>query len=215
VKIVDQASGVAYIRIPAFQKTTSRDLDVALWDLHGKGMRTLVLDLRGNPGGLLTAAVEVADKFLQQGNIVSTRGRSPQEDFNYQAHYGGTWRVPLVVLIDRDSASASEIFAAAIQDNNRGVIVGERSYGKGSVQGIFPLGYGGAGVRLTTALFYSPNGQKISKVGVTPKTTVAAAHNVARPIPGASEVKIVNVDPVLDAGVKEAIEAAKQRVAAR
>jgi carboxyl-terminal processing protease len=209
------AAGVAYVRIPAFQKTTSRDLDAALWELHGKGMRTLVLDLRGNPGGLLTAAVEVADKFLQQGGIVSTRGRSPQEDFNYQAHYGGTWRVPLVVLIDGDSASASEIFAAAIKDNKRGDIVGERSYGKGSVQGIFPLGYGGAGVRLTTALFFSPNGQKISKNGVTPAINVPAMHTTARPVTGASELKIVANDPVLDAGVRAAIEAAKQRVAAR
>jgi len=216
------AAGVAYVRIPAFQKTTSRDLNAALWDLHGKGMRSLVLDLRGNPGGLLTAAVEVADKFLQQGNIVSTRGRSPQEDFNYQAHYGGTWRVPLVVLIDGDSASASEIFAAAIQDNNRGEVVGERSYGKGSVQGIFPLGYAGAGVRLTTALFYSPSGAKISKRGVTPRTEVEpentspGAYTVAKPlVPGASELKIVNSDPILDAGVKAAIEAANGRVAAR
>jgi carboxyl-terminal processing protease len=211
------AAGVAYVRIPAFQKTTSRDLDAALWDLHAKGMRTLVLDLRKNPGGLLTAAVEVADKFLQQGGIVSTRGRSPQEDFNYQAHYGGTWRVPLVVLIDRDSASASEIFAAAIKDNDRGVIVGERSYGKGSVQGIFPLGYGGAGVRLTTALFYSPNGQKISKNGVTPKIDVSgqSPHMAARPVQGVSELTIVANDAALEAGVKAAIDAAKQRVAAR
>jgi carboxyl-terminal processing protease len=212
------AAGVAYVRIPAFQKTTSHDLDKALWDLHAKGMRTLVLDLRENPGGLLTAAVEVADKFLQQGNIVSTRGRSPQEDFNYQAHYGGTWRVPLVVLIDRDSASASEIFAAAIKDNQRGIIVGERSYGKGSVQGIFPLGYGGAGVRLTTALFYSPNGQKISKNGVTPAIDVPdnGAHTTARPITGATELKLVTAaDPALEAGVQAAIDAANGRVAAR
>jgi carboxyl-terminal processing protease len=206
------AAGVAYIRIPAFQKTTSRDLEAALWDLHGKGMRTLVLDLRGNPGGLLNAAVEVADKFLLEGGIVSTRGRSPQEVLDYRANYGGTWRVPLVVLVDHDSASASEIFAAAIKDNNRGVIVGERSYGKGSVQGIFPLGYGGAGVRLTTALFYSPNGTKIAKNGVTPTTAV---QTVARPVTGASELKIVGSDAVLQAGVKAAIDAAKQRVAAR
>jgi carboxyl-terminal processing protease len=123
--------------------------------------------------------------------------------------------VPLVVLIDGDSASASEIFAAAIKDNGRGDIVGEKSYGKGSVQGIFPLGYGGAGVRLTTALFYSPNGQKISKNGVTPKINVPAAHTTARPVTGASELKIVASDPVLDAGIRAAIEAAKQRVAAR
>ena len=111
---------MAYIRIPAFQKTTARDLEAALWDLHSKGMRSLVLDLRGNPGGLLTASVEVADKFIADGGIVSTRGRSEQENFNYRAHRAGTWRVPLVVLIDGDSASASEIFAAAIKDSHRG-----------------------------------------------------------------------------------------------
>jgi carboxyl-terminal processing protease len=127
-----------------------------------------VLDLRGNPGGLLTASVEVADKFIADGPIVSTRGRSEQENFNYRAHRPGTWRVPLVVLIDGDSASASEIFAAAIKDSRRGTVIGTRSYGKGSVQGIFPLGYAGAGARITTARFFSPMGHPISNVGVTP-----------------------------------------------
>lgn len=178
-QIIDSDFGIAYVRIPTFQKTTSRDLEAALWNLHRQGMKSLVLDLRGNPGGLLTSSVEVADKFLTQGNIVSTRGRSPQEDFNYQAHYGGTWRVPLVVLIDGDSASASEIFAAAIKDNKRGRIVGETSFGKGSVQGIFPLGFAGAGIRLTTAKFYSPKGTPISLRGVTPDDNVQV---VARPI---------------------------------
>lgn len=168
VKIIDAAHGVAYVRIPAFQKTTARDLETALWDLHAKGMRSLVLDLRGNPGGLLTASVEVADKFIADGPIVSTRGRSEQENFNYRAHRPGTWRVPLVVLIDGDSASASEIFAAAIKDSHRGVVIGSRSYGKGSVQGIFPLGYAGAGARITTAKFFSPMGHPIANVGVTP-----------------------------------------------
>ena len=115
--------------------------------------------------------------------------------------------MPLVVLIDRDSASASEIFAGAILDNNRGDLVGERSYGKGSVQGIFPLGYGGAGVRLTTALFYSPSGTKISHRGVTPNLEVRTA---ARLGSGVSDLKIVDDDPVLRAG----IEAARRRVAA-
>ena len=168
IKIVDAEHGVAYIKIPAFQKTTSRDLETALWDLHAKGMRSLVLDLRGNPGGLLTASVEVADKFIADGAIVSTRGRSEQENFNYRAHRPGTWRVPLVVLIDGDSASASEIFAAAIKDSHRGIVIGCRSYGKGSVQGIFPLGYAGAGARITTAKFFSPMGHPIANVGVTP-----------------------------------------------
>src|SRR6185369_6962968 len=101
-----------------------------------------------NPGGLLTASVDVANKFIDQGNIVSTRGRSPQEDYVYTAHSAGVWRVPLVVLIDGDSASASEIFAGAIRDHHRGTIVGHRSYGKGSVQGIYPLNALNAGIRL-------------------------------------------------------------------
>jgi carboxyl-terminal processing protease len=179
VRMIDPATGVAYLRIPAFQKTTADDLEAALWELHRQGMRSLVIDLRGNPGGLLTASVEVADKFIADGPIVSTRGRSEQENFNYRAHRAGTWRVPLVVLIDGDSASASEIFAAAIKDSGRGTVVGTRSYGKGSVQGIFPLGTSGAGARITTASFFSPNGNPISKVGVSPDVDARRATEVA------------------------------------
>lgn len=175
IDIIDPTGGVAYVHIPVFQKTTSRDLEKALWDLHAKGMRSLVIDLRGNPGGLLNASVELADKFVAQGRIVSTRGRSAGEDFDYRAHRAGSWRVPLVVLIDDQSASASEIFAAAIRDNKRGVVIGQRSFGKGSVQGIFPLGHAGAGIRLTTAKFYSPEGKPISKVGVQPDIVVRPA----------------------------------------
>ncbi|MCH2595597.1 MAG: S41 family peptidase [Pirellulales bacterium] len=211
VKIVDSDFGIAYIRIPTFQKATARDLETALWDLHRQGMRSLILDLRGNPGGLLTSSVEVADKFLTEGNIVSTRGRGAQENFNYQAHYGGTWRVPLVVLIDGDSASASEIFAGAIKDNGRGRIVGTTSYGKGSVQGIFPLGYAGAGIRLTTAKFFSPNGVPISHRGVEPHDQVKS-HQVAKPAdPEFTAVEVQLEDEVLRAG----ISAARSRVAAR
>ena len=209
VKIVDADFGVAYVKIPAFQKSTSRDLETALWDLHRQGMRSLILDLRRNPGGLLTAAVEVADKFLTRGGIVSTRGRSPQEDFNYQAHYGGTWQVPLVVMIDGESASASEIFAGAIKDNHRGVLVGSRSYGKGSVQGIFPLGYAGAGVRLTTARFYSPNGKAISHMGVSPHRTIPQTHHVARTTDQGQFISTTAQDMAL----QEAIEAARGRMA--
>lgn len=179
VKILDPATGVAYIRIPAFQKTTAADLESALWRLHAQGMRSLIIDLRGNPGGLLTASVEVADKFIADGSIVSTRGRSEQENFSYRAHRAGTWRVPLVVLIDGDSASASEIFAAAIKDAGRGKIVGSRSYGKGSVQGIFPLGNTGTGARLTTARFFSPLGYPISNVGITPDIDARRTMRVA------------------------------------
>ena len=102
-------AGIAYLKLTSFQKTTSRDVDTALWKLHRQNMRSLIIDVRGNPGGLLTESVEVADKFVIDGTIVSTRGRSPREDFDYKAHRVGTWRVPLVVLIDSNSASASEI----------------------------------------------------------------------------------------------------------
>ncbi len=212
VKIVDADFGIAYLRIPTFQKTTSRDLEAALWELHRKGMKSLILDLRGNPGGLLTSSVELADKFLTQGKIVSTKGRSAQEDFNYQAHYGGTWRVPLVVLIDGDSASASEIFAGAIKDNERGTIVGTTSYGKGSVQGIFPLGYAGAGIRLTTAKFFSPLGTPISNRGVTPDDIIPQAHVAAKPVvDGLRKIAMKPVDATLQAGIR----AARSRVATR
>lgn len=182
VKMIDTTQGIGYLKLTCFQKTTCRDLDDALWRLHRSGMRGgLIMDLRGNPGGLLITAVEVADKFLQEGVIVSTRGRNVHEAFTYSAHSPGTWGVPLVVLIDQDSASAAEIFAGAIRDHHRGTIVGCRSYGKGSVQGIFPLETSGAGMRLTTAKFYSPNGRPYSLVGVEPDILV---QQTARPIDG-------------------------------
>jgi carboxyl-terminal processing protease len=166
VSIVDAQNGVGYIRLTNFQKTTVRDFDAALWKLHRKGMRSLIVDVRGNPGGLLPASVDLANRFVTNGVIVSTRGRNTLENHTYRANLERTWRVPLVVLIDQNSASASEIFAAAIADHKRGKIVGTKSYGKGSVQGIFPLSVAGGGVRLTTAHFYSPQGRKINNAGV-------------------------------------------------
>ena len=166
VSILDAQNGVGYIRLTNFQKTTARDFDNALWKLHRQGMRSLIVDVRGNPGGLLSASVEVADRFVTSGKIVTTRGRNTMENYTHRANLERTWRVPLVVLVDENSASASEIFAAAIRDHQRGKIVGTRSYGKGSVQGIFPLNVSGGGVRLTTAKFFSPSGQAISEVGV-------------------------------------------------
>jgi carboxyl-terminal processing protease len=208
-QIVDRTYGVGYLKLTCFQKTTSRDLDAALWKLHRDGMKSLIIDLRGNPGGLLTTSVEVVDKFVDRGVIVSTKGRSAQEDYVYSAHEAGTWHVPLIVLIDGESASASEIFAGAIRDHRRGTIIGTRSYGKGSVQGIFPLNAASSGLRLTTARFYSPNGQPYSQVGVSPDMQVQQA---ARPIDGTDGQQVAtSADAVLDA----AMGVARRQVARR
>ena len=135
---------------------------------------------------------------------MSTRGRSSGEDFDYKAHAVGTWRVPLIVLIDGDSASASEIFAGAIHDHRRGTLVGTRSYGKGSVQGIFPLSVANAGVRLTTAKFYSPSGQPISHRGVEPDVEVKAAEQTltAKPIDGLLPIAEQHQDAAFTASVQ-------------
>jgi carboxyl-terminal processing protease len=201
-RIVDTAAGIGYVKLTSFQKTTAADLEAAVRRLDAAGMRALVIDLRGNPGGLLSAAVDVADLFLERGLVVATRGRSPEEDFNYSAGRPGTWRLPLVVLIDGDSASSSEIFAGAIRDHGRGTIVGSRSYGKGSIQGIFPLDSAGVGMRLTTAKFFSPRGLPYSGVGVEPHVPV---HTVARPVDGQGIVAVQEAEDVtLAAGVEVA-----------
>ena len=202
VKLVDPANGVGYMRLTNFQKTTTRDVERALWKLHRQGMQSLVIDVRGNPGGLLSAAVEVADRFIDDGRIVSTRGRNARENFDYVAHRPNTWSTPLVVLIDEDSASASEIFAGAIADSGRGQLVGETSYGKGSVQAIFELKSARFGLRLTTAKFYSPTGRAISRNGVSPHVKVDSRYVVARPdSQGRPPEK--REDEVLQAGIQQ------------
>jgi carboxyl-terminal processing protease len=206
VRMLDPSTGVGYLKISSFQKTTAADLEAALRRLDVAGMRSLVIDLRGNPGGLLSSAVDVSDLFLERGLVVATRGRSPEEDFNYSASRPGTWRMPLVVVIDGESASSSEIFAGAMRDHGRATIVGTRSYGKGSIQGIFPLEVGGVGMRLTTAKFFSPKGLPYSRVGVEPDLQV---QSVARPAAGVFVAQAG--DPFLDA----ALEVARRSVAAR
>ena len=209
VRIVDQASGIAHLKISSFQKTTAADLEAALRRLDAAGMRSLIIDLRGNPGGLLSSAVDVADLFLERGLVVATRGRSPEEDFNYSASRAGTWRMPLVLLIDGDSASSSEIFAGAIRDHARGTLVGSRSFGKGSIQGICPMDVGGIGLRLTTAKFFSPKGRAYSRVGVEPDLQVQAT---ARPVSGPGQatasdglgLAVPPADPALEAAVEAA-----------
>ncbi len=210
VALLDTAAGVAYLKIASFQKTTAADLETALRRLDKSGMRSLVIDLRGNPGGLLSSAVDVADLFLDHGLVVATRGRSPEEDFNYSANRPGTWKMPLVVVIDSDSASSSEIFAGAIRDHARGTIVGTRSFGKGSIQGIFPLEVAGVGMRLTTAKFYSPHGHPYSRVGVEPDLYV---HAVAKPVAGSTEAPGEAATALQDACLETAVGVARQAVA--
>ncbi len=178
IELLDRVNGIGYLHITSFQKKTASDLDTAMRQLDASGMRSLIIDLRGNPGGLLSAAVDVSDLFIDRGLVVATRGRSPEEDFNYTASRSGTWHMPLTLLIDGDSASSSEIFAGAMRDHGRGKIIGSRSYGKGSIQGIFPMDVAGVGMRLTTAHFYSPTGQPYSRVGVSPDLWV---QQTARP----------------------------------
>ena len=205
VHIVDNKQGVGYLRLTCFQKTTRRDLDAALWRLHGEGMRSLIIDLRGNPGGLLISSVDISSLFLDSGVIVSTHGRIAQEDSTYSAHQEGTWKVPLTLIIDQESASAAEIFSGAIRDHHRGTIVGVRSFGKGSVQGIFQLDGSDSGLRLTTAKFYSPQGKPYSRVGVEPDVVV---HQAAKPIDGTLTVK---EDAMLNAALEIARNATLPR----
>ena len=189
---------IGYIRITNFQKTTVNEVSRALFDLSSQGMKSLVIDLRRNPGGLLESAVELADYFIVRGGIVSTRGRNTSENRNYTAHAAGTWDMPLVVLIDAESASASEIFAGAIRDHDRGYIVGQISYGKGSVQGVFPSERGIGGLRLTVSRFYSPSGTAISQRGITPHVMVPEE-------PDATPTTLVALKPPVESVPNEGI----------
>jgi len=170
-KILDRRFGIGYIQMTGFQKTSAAELDQALAKLQRQGMRAVIWDLRSNPGGLLTSAVEVLDRFVEKGILVSTKGRNRDQNWTYSARQLGTTKIPLVLLVDGDSASASEIVAGAIRDLHRGTIVGRKTFGKWSVQTILPV-RGKTGLKLTTAKFYSPKGFNLSKIGVKPDIVV-------------------------------------------
>ncbi|MEA3251394.1 MAG: S41 family peptidase [Pseudomonadota bacterium] len=165
--------GYGYLRISQFQSRTGNQLKDALATLKQQGpLDGLILDLRNNPGGVLDSAVEVADVFLDSGLIVYTEGRLPDSDMRFSAQAEGTLTdVPMVVLINGGSASAAEIVAGALQDQGRAVVMGTRSFGKGSVQQVMPLG-NGDGLKLTTALYYTPNGRSIQAQGIAPDVEV-------------------------------------------
>jgi carboxyl-terminal processing protease len=172
-----EADDIAYIRITTFNEQTTEGLKKSIADLQnqigGDKLKGYVIDLRNNPGGLLEEAVTVSDAFLERGEIVSTRGRNPEETQRRTAHPGDlTKGKPVIVLINGGSASASEIVAGALQDHKRATLVGTRSFGKGSVQTIIPLGSGNGALRLTTARYYTPSGRSIQAKGIVPDIEV-------------------------------------------
>ena len=179
VKSKSLAPGYGYIRISQFQSDTGKELVSALNDLTGKEdqLHGLVLDLRNNPGGVLQAAVAVTDAFIREGLIVYTQGRIPNSELRFKASQSDPSQgVPLVVLINGGSASASEIVAGALQDHNRAVVLGTSSFGKGSVQTVLPLNVDSAkGIKLTTALYYTPSGRSIQAEGIQPDILVKRA----------------------------------------
>jgi len=174
--------GYGYIRVSAFQADTAAEFERQLEALRsqaGGALRGLVIDVRSNPGGLLTSAVQIADSLLERGKIVSTRGRIPISDAEFGATPGDRLGgAPVVVLVDAGSASASEVLAGALRDNGRARVVGSRTFGKGSVQTLLPLDNGDS-VKLTTARYYTPNGKSIQALGIIPDVALRAEGEAA------------------------------------
>lgn len=174
VKVKAMEDNIGYVRIAAFQERTSEDLHKELKDLDAKlkPMKGLILDLRSDPGGLLTQAVEVSDMFLKSGTIVSTRGRvKSMETTSVAKNSGDEITCPIVILVNEGTASAAEIVAGALQDNGRALIVGTQTFGKASVQTVIPLEDGSA-LKLTTARYYTPKGRSIQAEGINPDIVV-------------------------------------------
>ena len=166
-------SRIGYIRLTQFQEHTGSDFDKALRALAAEGMEGLILDLRNNPGGLLQVAIEIADKFIGgERLLVYTKGRIRTQNIEFKSHGKAAFPdLPMVILVNKGSASGSEIVAGALQDWGRGIILGEPTFGKGSVQSVLPLPDGSA-LRLTTAHYFTPKGRVIQKVGVQPDIRV-------------------------------------------
>jgi carboxyl-terminal processing protease len=211
--MVDKADGIGYLQLSGFQKTSADEIDQAVDSLVRQGMRVLVIDLRGNPGGLLNVAVEIAERFIDSGLIVSTRGRAQGQTQALTANGRARWRMPLYVLVDHDSASASEILAGALQDHQRATILGTRTYGKGSVQSIFSLRSAPAGLKLTTAKFYSPHNRPYSEQGVQPDIPITL-HSAAKPTDDGTVPRAESTfgDPQRDPVLATAIRTAKSQL---
>jgi carboxyl-terminal processing protease len=168
--------GIGYIRLVEFRENTSADMEAVLKRLKSEGMRALVLDLRNNPGGLLDVAVNVAERFIQKGKmIVYTQGRRGSQDFKFVSRAANPiLDLPMVILVNEGSASGSEIVAGCLQDHKRAIILGTKSFGKGSVQTVIPLSDGSA-LRLTTSKYFTPAGRQIHGKGVIPDIVVENA----------------------------------------
>jgi carboxyl-terminal processing protease len=172
-----EGDDVGYIRITQFNEQTTDNLKKAIADFEAQipanKLKGFIIDMRNNPGGLLDQAISVSDVFLEKGEIVSTRGRNAEETQRFNARAGDlTKSKPIIVLINGGSASASEIVAGALQDHKRATVLGTRSFGKGSVQTIIPLGAGNGALRLTTARYYTPSGKSIQAKGISPDIEV-------------------------------------------
>jgi carboxyl-terminal processing protease len=177
VRMRIEGDDVGYIRLSQFNEQTTEGLKKSIADITAQisndKLKGYILDLRNNPGGLLDQAISVSDAFLERGEIVSTRGRNAEETQRYSARAGDlTKSKPVIVLINGGSASASEIVAGALQDHKRATILGTRSFGKGSVQTIIPLGNNNGALRLTTARYYTPSGKSIQAKGIVPEIEV-------------------------------------------
>jgi carboxyl-terminal processing protease len=209
VKTVEMGDGIEYLKLRQFQEQSPHDLEVALEKFTKAGMKALILDLRNNPGGLLTAAVEVSEKFIDDGKlVVYTEGRVKNQNMRFPAHAKrGYSQMPMVVLVNQGSASASEIVAGALQDWGRATIVGTQTFGKGSVQTIIPLS-DGSGLRLTTAKYFTPKGRSIHGKGITPDVIIEAPKEPApkdRPLPSADPLE----DMKKDVQLQKALEVLK------
>ena len=174
-------SDIGYIRVSNFQGNTGQELSKALEEMEAKRkLKGLILDLRNNPGGLLSQAIKVTDEFLDSGLIVSIKGRDKKEEKSIAHKNRELRKYPMIVLVNEGSASAAEIVAGALQDNKKALILGTSTFGKGSVQTLFPLS-DGSGLRLTTALYYTPSGRSIQASGIEPDIVVASIPSKEKP----------------------------------